>query len=462
MPEVNLDDTIVAIATAAGVGAIGIVRMSGKESIAIASRMFQPKQLDKKLAECKSHTVHFGTIGLGGREMDQVLVTIFRKPNSYTTEDMVEISAHGGPQVLQAILALALFFGARQAQPGEFTRRAFLNGRIDLTQAEAVSDLISAKTERSAQVALRQLEGKLSAEIKKIKDSLMLLYANLEAYLDFPEEDLEVYSNQEFKTRFDNIGLSLEQLIATFSKGEILREGALTVIVGRPNVGKSSLLNALLERDRAIVSDIPGTTRDVLEESIVLNGIWIRLADTAGLAVSHHPIDRAAMERTKSYLDEGDLFLWVIDGSEGVVKEDEEIGTRLKGKKTIAVVNKKDLTQKIDIKKLKTQFDITTIVQISAKTSDGIDQLEKTISAMIVEDDLSSESAVITRMRHKHALEIALQRIEKSKTSFLKNESLEFVALDLKAALEALRELIGEVFSNDLLDVIFGEFCVGK
>ena len=462
MPEIHLEDTIAAISTPPGEGGIGVIRLSGPDAISIAARMFRPAN-GFVLNEAKSHTAHLGFIcDERGNTIDQVLITLFRRPKSYTAEDVVEISAHGGFRILQNILNLALSLGARHAEPGEFTRRAFLNGRMDLAQAEAVLDLIRAKTDRSLEAALKQFSGKLSGEVRAIKDDLMKLYAHLEAYLDFPDEHLEVYSDMEFQSKWKTVMVRLERLIASFSKGEILREGALVVIVGRPNVGKSSLLNALLDRDRALVSEIPGTTRDVLEESIELDGIWIRLADTAGLWNSANPLDQAAMERTKRYFEEGDLFLWLLDAGEGLVDEDKVIFEALKGKKVVPVVNKIDLAGKKDFGELKNLVSEGKICFLSAKTGEGIDSLEKKIINSVLEGELGQEFAMITRLRHKKALEASLEALQKSFSTLLKKESLEFIALDLKQSLDALKELIGEIYSEDLLDVIFAEFCIGK
>ncbi|MBI1977357.1 MAG: tRNA uridine-5-carboxymethylaminomethyl(34) synthesis GTPase MnmE [Candidatus Omnitrophica bacterium] len=464
MPEIHLEDTIAAISTPPGEGGIGIVRLSGKNAIAIAACMFRSLN-ETNLAEVKSHTVHFGTVCDGeGRVIDQVLVTVFRKPKSYTAEDVVEISAHGGSRVLQRILNLALSYGARHAEPGEFTKRAFLNGRIDLAQAEAVLDLIRSRSDRSLEVALRQLAGKLSEEIHSIKDELVKIYAHLEAYLDFPDEHLEVYSNREFKSHFESVMQKLERLIGTFSKGSILREGALVVIIGRPNVGKSSLLNAFLDRDRAIVSEIPGTTRDILEESISLNGLWIRLLDTAGLGQSQNPLDQAAMERTRRSIGEGDLFLWVLDATSGLTDEDQEIVKGLKqGKKVIPVVNKIDIANRRNGFESFQKFDIDeAAIFLSAKTGEGIETLEKKMTDLILKHELNEESTLITRARHKRSLEESLEALRKSFDSFTRQESLEFVVLDLKQALDRLREFVGEIYSEDLLDMIFKEFCIGK
>ncbi|MBI4000151.1 MAG: tRNA uridine-5-carboxymethylaminomethyl(34) synthesis GTPase MnmE [Candidatus Omnitrophica bacterium] len=462
MSEVNLEGTIAAISTPPGEGGIGIVRLSGKNAISIAACMFRSAN-GINLCDQESHTVHFGIICDGEScPIDQVLVSLFRRPKSYTAEDVVEISAHGGSLILKKILNLALSFGARHAEPGEFTRRAFLNGRIDLTQAEGVLDLIRAKTDRSLEMALRQLSGKLSQELNSIQDELMKLYAHLEAYLDFPDEHLEVYSSNDFKSRFQRVAERIKRLVSSFSKGEILREGAVVTIVGRPNVGKSSLLNALLNRDRALVSDIPGTTRDILEESIELDGLWVRLVDTAGLWHSTDSLDKAAMERTQRHLEEGDLFLWVLDGTDGLLEEDKLIWARLKGRRVIPIVNKIDVGDRVIPSELEKVSDGLTPIFLSAKTREGIENLEKKIVDSILGTELAQESVVITRLRHKRALEASFESLEKSFQTFLNRESLEFVALDLKQSLDALKELVGEIYSEDLLDVIFKEFCIGK
>lgn len=462
MSEIYVDDTIAAISTPPGEGGIGIVRISGPESIAIAMRLFHSAN-GTYLNQVDSHTVHFGYVrDKSGQTIDQVLVSVFRSPKSYTAEDVVEISAHGGSRVLKKILELALSSGARHAEPGEFTRRAFLNGRMDLAQAEAVSDLIRAKTDRSLEIALRQLSGKLSGEVRSIKEQLMKLYAHMEAYLDFPDEHLEVYSNAQFRSQFESVRDRLLVLIQSFSKGQILREGAQVALIGRPNVGKSSLLNALLERDRALVSEVPGTTRDVLEESIDLDGLWVRLADTAGLWPSRNSLDQAAMERTKQCIEESDLCLWILDAGDGYLEEDELIFDQIRGKKMVAVVNKMDLPDPRDFRELRKRMGAASICFISAKTGRGVETLEKKILDCILENDFGSESIVITRVRHKKALETSLQALEKSFHAFVEKESLEFVILDLKQSLDALKELTGEIYSEDLLDVIFKEFCIGK
>lgn len=462
MPDINLDDTIAAVATASGVGAIGIVRLSGRQAIEIADSMFCGRD-GFRLTAAESHTVHFGTIcDVEQAAIDQVLVSVFRSPNSYTAEDVVEINAHGGPHILKKILDTVLAHGARHAEPGEFTRRAFVNGRIDLAQAEAVQDLIRAKTDSALKAALQQLTGKFSSEIGAIKNELMTLYAHLEADLDFPDEHLETASTEDICRKFQRMAQALERLIATFSKGHLAREGILTVIVGRPNVGKSSLLNVLLERERALVSDIPGTTRDTLEESVEFGGFSVRLVDTAGLSTSAHPLDQAAMERAERLLGEGSLFLWVLDASAGFTGEDERILSKVHGKPVITVINKTDLPAGGGFERLAPIIPLGSIVYVSAKTGEGVDLLQEKIAGWITNENISCDSFLLTRTRHKRALETALEALEKSSAAMERKESLEFVALDLKRSLDSLRELVGEVYSEDLLDVIFKEFCIGK
>jgi len=469
MPEIHLEDTIAAVSTPPGEGGIAVVRISGPEAIHIASKIFRSDILD-----APSHTIHYGDImDQDHHVIDQVLVSVFRKPTSYTAEDVIEISGHGGSRVIQKILDLVLKNGARHAEPGEFTRRAFLNGQMDLTQAEAVLDLIRAKTDKSVEVALKQLNGKLSSEIQSIKNELMKIYAHLEAYLDFPDEHLEIYSDQDLRLRFEQLKGRLQSLIQSFQNGEILREGASVILCGRPNVGKSSLLNVLLDRDRALVSEVPGTTRDTLEESVELGGILVRLIDTAGLWGSQNPIDQAAMKRTKIHVDEGDLILWVLDAKEGVTDADLKIfEQQVRHKKSVAVINKIDLNPQLchsrtllagiqDLDPRLKHSGMTTCF-VSAKTRTGIDDLEKKISDLILDHDLGQESVLITRLRHKRALEHSLEALDKSFNAFLRNESLEFITLDLKQSLDALRELVGEIYTEDLLDVIFKEFCIGK
>jgi tRNA modification GTPase len=322
MPDIHLDDTIAAIATPPGEGGIAVIRLSGPQSIAIASEIFHPKK--GTLPDAASHTVHYGTAqDADSRVLDQVLATVFRSPNSYTGQDIVELSAHGGIVVTRKILDSLIQKGARHAEPGEFTKRAFLNGKIDLTQAEAVLDLIRAKSDKSLEAAVRQLGGSLAKQFHALKDELMKMYAHMEAFLDFPDEHLEVYEDQAFLSKFDKVLSEMQRLIASFGRGNLLREGVTVVLAGKPNVGKSSLFNALLARDRALVSEFPGTTRDLLEEAVEIQGIYVRLIDTAGLNGSpSHPVEAMGMERTRQSVREAQLLLFMVDGSVPLDGED--------------------------------------------------------------------------------------------------------------------------------------------
>ena len=461
------DDTIAAISTPIGEGGIGIVRLSGTKSISVANHIFKSKKQNFSLLKAEPQKLYYGHIVDGEHVIDEVLVSVFCSPHSYTTEDMVEISAHGGMVALRQILHLTLRYGARMAEPGEFTKRAFLNGRIDLTQAEAVLDMIRAKTDRALEAASKQLAGHLSGEIRLIKEELMKIYAHMEAYLDFPDEHLEIFENEEFHQRFQSAEGKIRSLLNSFTQGEILREGILVVIVGKPNVGKSSLLNVLLKRDRAIVSEVPGTTRDAIEESIELEGVPIRLVDTAGIFVSEEPLTKVSMEKTRSYLKEGDLFLFVLDATSGLSDEDQSILFELSGKHTIPIINKIDLLNQSTLasdldRQLKSVPWVSEPCLVSAKTEMGIESIERAITKIVWDGNISRESAMITRLRHKHALEVSIEALQKSYETFKARESLEFVTLDLKRALDALREMVGEIYSEDLLDVIFKEFCIGK
>ncbi len=464
MSKYRYEDTIAAIATPIGEGGISVIRLSGPETFSIASGIFRPRKTGE-LHTFPSHTIHSGEIRKGGGViLDQVLVSIFRAPHSYTAEDVLEISSHGGIGVSKRILDLLIQKGARHAEPGEFTKRAFLNGRIDLPQAEAVLDLIKAKSDKSLEVAARQLTGHLSRKLKSIKEDLMQVYAHMEAYLDFPEEDLEVYSDQAIAHKLQAIQKEIERLIASFNRGSLLREGIVAVIVGKANVGKSSLFNALVERDHVLVSEYPGTTRDRIEESIIIDGITIRLVDTAGLALmSDHPLDQMGMERTRQVLKESDLYVFMVDGSETLSESDQAVFQELESDKArLIVVNKSDLVQKINFQQLKKMTAIQEPIQISTITREGFSQLEKAVSQSILEKDFEQEGEQITRLRHKNALGSSLNSLIQAGNSFQERKSLEFIIFDLKLALDALRELIGEVYSDDLLDVIFSNFCIGK
>jgi tRNA modification GTPase len=460
MAKFSVDDTICAIATAPGEGAVGILRLSGPESFAIGSRIFRSSS-GCSWSSLRSRMLHHGRIiDARGKTVDEIMLAFFESPRSYTREDMVEIMAHGGPRVLREILQVLVQEGARIAEPGEFTKRAFLNGRIDLSQAEAVIDLIRAKTERAKEQALEQLQGGFSRAVGAIKDKLLRITAHVEAYVDFPEEDIEVHSMGGLAEELASISAEIEKLLATFHEGALVREGVLAVIVGRPNVGKSSLLNSLLDRERAIVSEFPGTTRDAVEEALEIDGILIRVADTAGLRSAAGWIEGMGIRKTREYLTEAGLVLFVIDGSQAFSEEDREIYEEVQQKKHIVVVNKQDLPQSSG--EAFRRLDFAALCPVSAKTGQGIAELRQAIARSLLNGGIAGESAVVTRMRHKQALEETLAAVGRAGGALEKRLSVEFMAFDLRQALDRLGEIVGEIYTEDILDRIFREFCIGK
>lgn len=463
MPKINWNDTIAACSTPPGVGGIAVIRVSGREAIGLVQKFFRPSQ-KRDLHEAPTHTIHHGRWADGkGEILDEVLVSLFRSPRSYTGEDVVEINCHGGIHLTRRILETLVSAGARHAEPGEFTQRTFLNGRMDLTQAEAVLDLIRSQSDVSMAVAIRQLQGGLSKKLHGLKEDLLKIAAHFEGSLDFPDEHLEHFSTEEFSRRMQAAEREIEKLVASFKKGLWIREGILTVIVGRPNVGKSSLLNALLEKDRALVSEIPGTTRDTLEETIEIGGWALRLVDTAGLTPSpKDELDRMGIERAQTILQEAGLLLLLLDGSSEWTTEDDALCSRLRGKNILPVINKADLPQKWSVENLNESILNSRPCVISCVTGAGLPELEKRIEEKISEEGNVQESLVLTRLRHKQALEKGLEGLCRARKSFEEKLSAEFILVDLKAAVDSLRELVGEVYSEDLLDVIFQEFCIGK
>jgi tRNA modification GTPase len=459
----NSEDTIAALSTPPGEGGIAVIRISGEYSLSIVSEFFHSRK-NKNLKKQPSHTIHYGEwTGEEGEVIDKVLVSLFHSPHSYTGEDMVEISCHGGIFLTRKILESLLQAGARSAGPGEFTKRAFLHGKIDLTQVEAVLDLIRARSGASLKTAALQLQGVLSQKINGLKNQLLKISAHLEAEIDFPDERLPVDERHEILRQMTEIEKEMSDLVAGFERGARLREGILTVIVGRPNVGKSSLLNILLQKDRALVSELPGTTRDALEEELQIGARGLRLVDTAGICQKQdNLLDRLAMERTGRYLAEGDLFLLVVDGSSEWTEEDQEILKGLKEKDFVLVVNKTDLPQKLNLKELGFETNGTPVCLVSCKIGSGLTDLEKKIEEKISGNQTFQESATLTRLRHKQALENSLKTFQQAREGIKKEISSELVLMDLKSAIDSLKELIGEIYSEDLLDVIFREFCIGK
>jgi len=452
-------ETICAVSTAPGEGGIGIIRISGRDSLSIVMNVFKPKK-EKLLRSATTHTLHYGHIvdPLSGQIIDESLVSIMRAPATYTREDIVEINCHGGMMPLKRTLELLVASGARQAEPGEFTRRAFLNGRIDLAQAEAVMDIISSKTDMALRAANEQLLGGLSQEIARLRDRLVSQLASVEASIDFPEEDIETGIGQSLQQEITSLRAQIRELLSGFSYGKILRDGFATAIVGRPNVGKSSLLNALLRQERAIVTAIPGTTRDVLEEYVNVLGVPLRILDTAGIRHSHDVIEQEGVRRSLAAIDSADLIIVVLDGSQPLMQEDHRVTNEIRGKNAIAVINKSDLPRKFGT------LDWPDIqIAISCRTRDGLDGLGRAIADR-VKSGMSApkEHAWAVNRRHKTALELTDASLGKALESIQAGLSPEFIALDLRDALDHLGLIIGATYTDDILNRIFSDFCIGK
>ena len=458
----RLGDTIAAISTPLGVGGIGIVRLSGPQAQAIAAEVFRRKGRPTAL---RSHCFYLGEIIRPDDQavLDEVLLVFMRQPKTYTREDIIEIHCHSGPLVLQKILQVLLEKGARLAEPGEFTKRAFLNGRIDLTQAEAVIDLIRSQSERSLELANRQRSGRLAAEIRRLRGTLLSLLTLLEASIDFPEDEIPELSPGEAIRRLGELEHELEGLLHTYDEGKLFREGIAAVIVGRPNVGKSSLLNALLQEERAIVTAIPGTTRDVIEEGVTIQGVPLRIMDTAGLRPATDAIEEEGVRRTRESLLAADLAIWVLDGSESLTSEDLDILPQLLCKKMVITVNKNDLPQRLHTEPLRSQIPEAPIIGISALRGWGIDSLKEAIRAVALNGRVDSAAdVVISNLRHKQAIERGREALIQAKEAFQTRIPPECIALDLKLALEALGEIVGDSPAEEILERIFSEFCVGK
>jgi len=456
-------DTIAAISTPLGTGGIGIVRISGPRSLAIAERLFRRR--GKGRPTLFSRRFYTGEIlhPADGRVLDEVLLVYMASPKTYTREDVVEIQCHSGILVLQEILQAVLASGARLAEPGEFTKRAFLNGRLDLAQAEAVIDLIQAKTRRSLEIAHGQRAGRLSGEVDALQDDLLDFLALLEAEIDFPEEGLPEVSREELRRRLMVNRSGLEALLRTYEEGKLYREGLAVVIAGRPNVGKSSRLNSLLREERAIVTAIPGTTRDVIEETLNLSGIPLRIMDTAGLRRAQDAIEEEGVRRTRERLSQADLVIWVVDGSEPLTPEDLDLLALLGPRRTAIALNKNDLPRGFPPESLRERIPEAPLVSISALRGSGIEILKDEIRRMILAGKTESPGEILlSNLRHKQALEKARQALEQALESLTAGLSAEFVSLDLREAQRALGEIVGTHTSEDILERIFSQFCVGK
>lgn len=453
-------DTIAAISTPRGEGGIGIVRLSGDESLGILSKIFKPKS-KKDVKDIKSYTINYGHIYDGNELIDEVLVSVMKAPNTYTREDIVEINCHGGYLITQKVLELVLKNGAKIAEPGEFTRRAFLNGRLDLTQAEAVIDLIHGKTDKSISLSLNNLRGDLRDQINHLKKILLDVAAHVNVVLDYPEEGVDEPIPEHLIIELHNVKDTITKLVESYDKGKMIKEGIKTAIVGKPNVGKSSLLNSILREERAIVTSIAGTTRDTIEEIINIKGIPLIMVDTAGIRKTQDEVENIGVQKSKKMLKEADLVLFVLDSSRDFSDEDREIYDSIESEKVIGILNKIDMEKKLDITNL---TKVKKWIEISALENIGIDTLENEIYNFILSENIedSSEKLIITNIRHKSALEKTKKSIENIFETIDMGYPMDLIAVDLNDALDSLSEVTGEISSEDLLDHIFSNFCVGK
>ena len=454
-----LFDTIAAISTPRGEGGIGIIRISGDKSFEILDKIFNTKNPNRDLGFYK---FNYGFIHDNGKIIDEVMAVRMKAPKTYTCEDVVEINCHGGHLISEKVLELVLKNGARHAEQGEFTKRAFMNGRIDLSQAEAVMDIIQGKTEKSISLSLEQLRGDLRDKIGSFKKALLDVTAHVNVVLDYPEEGIDDPLPSNLRENLENVYAEADRLISSYDKGKKIKEGIKTVIAGKPNVGKSTLLNSLLKEERAIVTHIPGTTRDVIEEIINIKEIPLVLTDTAGIRKTEDIVENIGVEKSKKFIENADLVLLVLDASRELESEDREVIQEIQNnnKKTIVLLNKIDLERKIELD----EFGLENILEISAKDNIGIEDMEERIYSYIVEEKVedSSEKLIITNIRHKTALEKTKDAIRNIFETIDAGMPMDLISVDLKEALDSLSEITGEISSEDILDHVFGNFCVGK
>jgi len=458
-------DTIAAISTPMGEGAIAIVRLSGPEAISIANRVFRsPKE--KTLNEQATHTIHYGHLIDPKTEVvvEEVMVSLMKGPKTFTREDVIEINCHGGLVTVNRVLQLVLQYGARLAEPGEFTKRAFLNGRIDLSQAEAVMDLIRSKTDRAMNVALGQMDGKLSRLIASLRQALLETLAQVEVNIDYPEyDDVEEMTLPMIIEKSTWVKKEIENLLQTSTQGKILREGLSTVIVGRPNVGKSSLLNSLVQENKAIVTDIAGTTRDIIEEYVNVRGVPLKLVDTAGIRETEDIVERIGVERSRQVLKQADLILLVLNQADELTPEDERLFEAVDGMDVIVVLNKTDLEQKIDLTRVRKLAKQSKIVTTSLLTDDGVNQLEEAIASMFFEGSIESgDLTYVSNARHIALLHQAKQTIEDAIQAAQESVPIDMIQIDVTRTWEILGEITGDTVEESLLDQLFSQFCLGK
>lgn len=455
--------TIAAISTAPGIGGIGIVRISGKNTYEVLKKIFKPKN-HINIDEIKGYTIKYGYIVNNNEIIDEVLVSFFRAPNSYTTEDLCEINSHGGAYVVGKILETCLENGATLAEPGEFTKRAFLNGRMDLSQAEAVIDVINSVSDKEAKTSMKQLEGVLSKQIKEIRDMLMSIMVNIEVSIDYPEYDVEEVTNKEAFSTLQEVYKKLEKLLDSFNNGKIIKNGIKVAIIGKPNAGKSSLLNSILKEERAIVTDIEGTTRDTIEESITVSGIPIHIIDTAGIRNANNEVEKIGIEKSKKMAEEADLVVAIFDVSRPFCKEDEEIISLLKEKKSIILLNKIDIeTDNKTRKIIKENIGNTDFIEISAKENIGIEKIYDKIAKNFELNEINlNNDAIITNIRHKDIISKALQSTKNAINAMTQYLPIDIVGVYIKEIMEELGKIIGESVSDEIIKEIFSKFCLGK
>ena len=454
--------TIVSISTAPGIGGIGIIRMSGEKSFEILDKIFKPKT-SQKIEDIKGYTIKYGHIVENNEIIDEVLVSYFKAPRSYTTENMCEINSHGGNVVVKKILEICLKNGAELAEPGEFTKRAFLNGRIDLAQAESVIDVINAKSDKEAKSGIKQLEGYLSKEIKGIKQEILDVLVNIEVTIDYPEYDTPEVQEKEIAQMLESVGKKLKKLENSFDNGKIIKDGIKTAIIGKPNAGKSSLLNAILKEDRAIVTDIAGTTRDTIEEFVTINGIPLNLVDTAGIREASDEVEKIGVEKSIKQANDADLIIAIFDSSKDLEEEDIEILNLIKGKKSIILLNKSDLNSKIDENDERFTSITENILKISALNKSGIDELYEKIAELFNLNEINLDNEIlITNIRHKNIISKSLENVNKAKEALEINMPIDIITIYIKEILEDLGEITGEVVTEDIINEIFSKFCLGK
>ena len=454
-----MDNTIVAISTAPGIGGIGIIRMSGEDTFKILNHIFKPH--NKSNNKINGYTIKYGYIVDNNEIIDEVLVSYFKNPKSYTKENMCEINSHGGTVVMNKILDLCIKNGATIAEPGEFTKRAFLNGRIDLSQAEAVIDIINAKTDKEAKVSIDQLEGNLSNKIKSIRKSIISIMADIEATIDYPEYDIEEVTNERILNTLNDVQKVFEDLERSFYNGKILREGIMVAIVGRPNSGKSSLLNLLLNEERAIVTDIEGTTRDTIEEYISIDGVPLKIIDTAGIRKAKDKVEKIGIDKAIEIADKSDIIIAIFDRSREFNEEDEQILKMIENKNAIILLNKSDLNNKIDMKKFEDKYE--NVIEISIKTQDGIEKLYKCISDIFKLKEIGNNGeTIVSNLRHKNIILNSKDNLEKAKEVINNNMPIDIISTYLKEILEELGKITGETVTDDVISEIFSKFCLGK